>query len=93
MTLGDGDSDSETKLERIQALIREHKEELLTKANVVGVAMGYHQKGGKSTDKLALVVMVSKKIPPSQLNLKDLIPTYIDGIPVDVQEVGEIKAL
>jgi hypothetical protein len=36
--------------------------------------------------------MVSQKLPPSQLYPSDLIPREIVGVPVDVQEVGEIRA-
>jgi hypothetical protein len=38
------------------------------------------------------VVMVSSKVSPDQLLQTDLIPTSIDGVPVDVQEVGDISA-
>jgi hypothetical protein len=93
MTLVDADLDNEAAAEQILAVIREHKEDLLTKANVVGVAMGYRQKGSKTTDKLALVVMVSKKVPETQLNSGDHIPSSIDGVPIDVQMVGEITAV
>jgi len=41
---------------------------------------------------LALVVMVTKKIPQRLLAPEDIIPISIEGIPIDVQEVGEISA-
>lgn len=93
MTLVESDLDNKAAKEQILAVIQDHKEVLLKMANVVGVAMGYQQKGGKTTDKLALVVMVSKKIPETQLNSDDLIPSSIDGVPIDVQMVGEITAI
>jgi len=37
--------------------------------------------------------MVRKKEPPWRLEAEDLIPSEIEGIPVDVKEVGEIVAL
>lgn len=40
-----------------------HATELLQKANVVGVALGYKEKGGQKTETPSLVVMVRKKIP------------------------------
>jgi hypothetical protein len=42
---------------------------------------------------VALVVMVDRKLSTAQLDLEGLIPVEIDGVPVDVQEVGEIKAM
>jgi len=42
---------------------------------------------------VALVVMVSRKVPPHELAPQDILPREIEGIPVDVQEVGELKAL
>jgi hypothetical protein len=36
--------------------------------------------------------MVSQKLPPEALTLQDRIPHEIDGVPVDVQEVGALRA-
>jgi len=78
--------------EHVMAVKRAHEDELLSKANVVGVGIGYRRIGGEVTPDLALVVMVSSKVSPDQLLQTDLIPTSIDGVPVDVQEVGDISA-
>jgi hypothetical protein len=79
-------------LERIMAIKRAYQDELLAKANVVGVGVGYAQRGGQPTRDPALVVMVTQKLPPEQLHPDDLLPQQIEGVPVDVQQVGEIKA-
>ena len=76
--------------DRILAVKQLHEDDLLSKPNVVGVAIGFRQAGGQTTDTLALVVMVSHKLPQSTLDPADQIPLTLDGIPVDVQEVGEI---
>jgi hypothetical protein len=93
MTSNEGDLDLKAKTERILAVKDIHEDDLLSKANVVGVAIGFRQKNGQSTDTLALVVMVSSKVPQSALSPEDQIPVSIDGIPIDVQEIGEISAL
>jgi hypothetical protein len=85
-------ADMQTDFEKVKAVKRAHENELMTKANVVGVGVGLSQKGGVRTKALALVVMVSQKVPKSQLAPEDVIPAQIEGVPVDVQEVGEIKA-
>jgi hypothetical protein len=72
---------------------RAHQAELMAKANGVGVGVGYRQVGGERTETVALVVMVSRKLPAAQLAPQDVLPNEIEGVPVDVQEVGEVRAL
>jgi hypothetical protein len=87
-----GDVDAQTALEKAQAVKKAYEGELMSKENVVGVGTGLRQRGGKPTEDVAIVVMVKKKVPPSQLGPEDIIPAQIEGVPVDVQEVGEIRA-
>jgi hypothetical protein len=79
--------------QKVSQIKRAHQAELMAKANVVGVGVGYRQVAGERTKTASLVVMVSRKLPAAQLEPKDLLPTEIEGVPVDVQEVGELKAL
>ena len=69
-----------------------HQAELMSKANVVGVGVGFEQKGGQKTDTVAVVVMVRRKLPLAQLAPRDVVPEELEGVPVDVQEVGEVRA-
>jgi hypothetical protein len=78
--------------QRAQEVKRAYTSELMSKANVVGVGIGLTKRDGVSTGDVGVVVMVSQKLPSSQLNPSDLIPREIEGVPVDVQEVGEIRA-
>ncbi len=75
---------------RVQAVKNAHAEELLKKANVVGVGVGVRKQDEDWEP--VLVVMVSHKVPLDQLATKDIIPSIIDDVPVDVREVGEISA-
>lgn len=43
------------------------------------------------TKETVLVVMVRQKVPVDQLASVDVIPAEVGGIPVDVQQVGEIR--
>lgn len=79
----------EQALEDARAVSRAHAEMLLAKANVVGVGVGY--RSGTERE-LALVVMVKQKLPRTQLQEEDLLPAEIDGVPVDVRAVGELRA-
>lgn len=82
-----------TSRDKIREVKEKHAAELLRKANVVGVAIGYKEKGGQKTETPSLVVMVRKKVPPSQLDAHDVVPPEIDRVVTDVQEVGDIRAL
>ena len=71
---------------------RQFQLELLVKANVVGVAVGYSEKLGEAADELAIVVMVEQKLPIEALSADDLIPRELDGARTDVLEVGVFRA-
>ena len=85
--------DLQEQTEKIRNVRRVHEDELMSKANVIGVGIGYRQRGGEPTDELALVVMVNQKVPKELLAPEDFIPSSLEGVPVDIQEVGEIRAL
>ncbi|MBL7184022.1 MAG: hypothetical protein ISS50_06195 [Anaerolineae bacterium] len=80
-------------IEEIRAIKDRHEAGLLKRKNVVGLGIGYKEVEGQETGLLSLVVMVRKKESSSQLDATDLVPSEIEGVPVDVKEVGEIVAL
>jgi len=84
--------DDRDRYETFQAVKRAHEDELMRKANVVGVGVGVRQRHSALTQELAIVVFVRRKVPQDQLAPDDVIPATIEGVPVDVQEVGELKA-
>jgi hypothetical protein len=59
---------------------------------VVGVGIGPRVKNGQRTDEIGIVVMVERKLPETMLAPQDLIPDQIEGVPVDVVEVGKFEA-
>lgn len=69
------------------------KDSLLTMQNVVGVGVGYKIKGGEQTDDYAVVVMVSRKLPLPALSSQAVLPKNVEGVNVDVIEVGYLRAL
>ena len=79
-------------VEEILQLKKKNLPKLMKKMNVKGVGVGFKVTEGKATEELSLVILVKKKVPPSQLAPEDIIPAQIEGVPVDVQEVGEIRA-
>lgn len=66
---------------------------LLAKQNVVGVAVGYKESNGVTTDEVAVVVLVEQKKPIAALSAEDAIPRELDGMRTDVMEVGYLRAL
>ncbi len=80
-------------IERVKAVKAAHEKRLLAMANVVGVGVGLRRRGDKLTDEACIVVSVRRKVPWDQLSPADRIPSQIEGVPVDVQATGEIRAL
>lgn len=83
---------SQSVIEKIRAVKQAHEATLLSKANVVGVGIGLARRRSTWTQEMALIVLVRQKVPISQLDPEDIIPRILDGVPVDVQEVGNVKA-
>ena len=84
--------DLKAESEHISAVLQDHREQLLSKPNVVGVAVGFQKHGGLSTQNLALVVLVDEKVDLASLTPEEVIPASIDGVLVDVQDIGPLTA-
>ncbi|MFN8448941.1 MAG: hypothetical protein U0521_10190 [Anaerolineae bacterium] len=69
-----------------------HEPQLLQKANVVGVAVGFKESKGEKTGELSVVVLVEQKKPLAALSAEDVIPPELDGMRTDVYEVGYLRA-
>ena len=66
------------------------------KKNVIGYSGSLKKKivNGKEIDGTRVFrVYVSIKVPLEELDENDIIPASIDGVELDVVEIGEIKAL
>lgn len=66
------------------------EEELLDKANVVGVALGNRIRGNVETEQPVISVLVTHRVAPELLSNKDRV--QIKGVETDVVEVGNIFA-
>ena len=83
---------SEELMERVQRVQAKYSDVLMVKAHVQGIGVGLAKKGGQFTSQIALVVMVDRKLPESELAPDDILPEELDGIDVDVQEMGVFTA-
>ncbi|MEM1927895.1 MAG: hypothetical protein QXS85_04090 [Acidilobaceae archaeon] len=64
--------------------------------NVVGISnkLMPRIRGGKEVPgELCIRVYVSRKLPLAFLKPHEVIPREVDGIPTDIVEVGEVRAL
>jgi hypothetical protein len=84
---------SDPAMQSILEVKRRHEQELLRKANVVAVGIGYCTRGGVQTKEICIIISVKNKLPLSTLDPKDVIPAKIEDVPVDVVETGPIRAL
>ena len=61
---------------------------LLRIPHVMGVAVGLVKRGGVLTGEIGIVVMVDQKQPVDSLAPQEVIPNQLEGVAVDVQEIG-----
>jgi len=78
--------------QRILQAQRMYQIMLMSKRNVVGVAVGYKTKHGEYGDEPSVVVLVQQKMPLSALSADDVIPSEVDGVRTDVYEIGHVVA-
>ncbi len=81
------------EVDEIRRIKEKHEPSIMARKNVVGLGVGYKETKGVKTDRMALVVMVTKKVSAQELKKGDLIPAEVEGVITDVIEVGEIIAL
>lgn len=93
MNTTDDQSNGEmTTFKQVLAVKTAIQEELMAKANVLGVGIGYHQFEDELGETIALIVLVREKKPLTELNASDIIPKEIDGVPIVIRAVGSIRA-
>lgn len=83
---------NDADIERAKTAKDRHVKELMGKANVVAVGVGFGEPGSRLADRICIVVSVRRKVSRNQLNPQDIVPDEIDGIPVEVKVTGELRA-
>lgn len=84
--------DTNEQIRRATAIQQQYTEQLLQYPHVVGVAVGYVTESGERKPQIGLIVMVDHKVPEAQLAPDEIIPHHVDGVRVDVQEMGTFTA-
>ena len=80
-------------MDKLEEVKKKYTDQLMQKANVIGVGIGYKENKGMQTDVLCIRVYVRKKVPENLLMPEERIPEYLDGIPTDVISSGDFMAL
>ncbi|MGA9531468.1 MAG: hypothetical protein WBR18_02020 [Anaerolineales bacterium] len=85
--MSEGPKDDLLYQRALQAL-RQHEKSLLAKPNVLGAGVGVDDDGQH-----VVVVMVRRKVALEVLSPAERLPDELDGVPVDVRQLGEVNAL
>jgi hypothetical protein len=80
------------QVEEVQQVKQSVESQIMSTPNVVGVGVGYEVAAGVPTGQLGVVVLVRRKLPLAALPPEDVLPKRLDSVPVDVVEVGELRA-
>ncbi|MBC7105123.1 MAG: hypothetical protein H5T97_04225 [Firmicutes bacterium] len=75
-------------MEKFWDALRHSRQSLLRLENVVGVGIGFKQKGSAGGHQLALVVFVQRKVSVAALSARDVVPREVRGVRTDVVEIG-----
>ena len=84
--------DHSAAVTRARSVKARHADSLMAIPGVVSVGVGLSQRSGRFTDDIAIVVMVQRKRPLADLPPAERLPVELEGIPVDVQEAGDLRA-
>ena len=79
--------------EKAKNVKERYTDKLFQYPNVTGVGVGYKERGGKTQETICIRVYVSKKLPRDALKVDALLPSSIEGVPVDVLGGSDFKAL
>jgi hypothetical protein len=77
----------------LRETLKNNRERLLVRKNVVATGIGYKVTGGQRTSTLGIICSVTEKTAAAQLRAHDMVPETIGGIPTDVVQTGRIRAL
>jgi hypothetical protein len=88
----DDTSDDDGPTARANAVLDKHRDLLMAKAHVQGVAIGWIQDDDDDEGHIGIVVMVDQKVPKRLLQPHDVVPEKLDGVTVEVREMGIFSA-
>ncbi|MGC9521564.1 MAG: hypothetical protein ACP5HG_06740 [Anaerolineae bacterium] len=81
------------RLDHIRKVKAKYEADLLNKANVVSVGIGYPMSEAAAAKEPGIVVSVTHKVSASELTPEDLVPRELDDVRVWVEEVDRPRAV
>lgn len=84
--------EQQAQMARVTDIQARYSDLLMHKKNVVGVGVGLTTDHDDTDYVYCLVVMVAIKVPKHTLDREDIVPEEIEGVPVEVREVGTFMA-
>lgn len=85
--------DQDEMTRRAKRVQEKYNEQLMALPQVVGTAVGLKKRQGQYTNQVAVVVMVERKLPSTQLAPGEAAPRELEGVPVDVMETGRFHSV
>ncbi|MGC9400335.1 MAG: hypothetical protein ACP5HM_14530 [Anaerolineae bacterium] len=82
---------SEREMEHALAVKRRHEDALMRKANVVSIGLALDEPFSDEAHPV-IVVNVTHKVPWEDLAPADRIPRELEGVPVEIEAVGKLRA-
>lgn len=73
-------------------ILQSYKYDLIHKANVIGVGIGYKYHKNRNTRAISIINLVSQKQPLEFLEPQDRIPSTLGGVSTDVWDIGPIES-
>ena len=83
----------DAEIPKLRDILKNNREQLLDRKNVVATGIGYKITGDQKTATLSIVCSVTEKVAASKLRERDLVPGSIGGATTDVVQTGRIRAL
>ncbi len=83
---------TKNQIKRVRAIKARYENRLLARPGVMSVGVGLCRRDDAPTDEICIVVTVRNKRTIDNLSSDKALPEQIEGVPVDVQESGDIVA-
>lgn len=81
---------SQDQMNDVRRVKEKYQEKLLRKANVVAVGIGRRRSDSGESAYPAIIVSVTHHVPRCELAHHDLIPQYLEGVPIEIRAVGAL---
>jgi len=86
------DMDVQEQLSHVLSVKRKYERWFLEKSHVVGVGVGLRHLKETQSSQVVIIVNVSRQVPGEELTPDEEIPEEVEGVPVEVETIGQLRA-